>query len=180
MRNILMVGLVTPMIACGQPDVTFVPSRKSPLELRAAQTRLVPSDADSTMRDVIATLHDLGYRITKAEPGAGTVSATRQTALRMAVVIRPRAARESVVRANATVLDLYREGQVDSAEFYQRDFFAPLSAMLHRDLATPPIEEAAPEPVRPVAESNTIKDREAAVRKASATEPSQTIGINHP
>ena len=90
MRNLLTLALIAPLAACAvaNPGITFLPSKKSAVELRAVQTRLIPGDPDNVMRGVIATLHDLGYRITKADPGAGTVSATRQTALRMAVAVR--------------------------------------------------------------------------------------------
>ena len=60
-------------------------------------------------RGVAATLHDLGYRITKADAATGTVSGTRSTALRLAVVVQPRGPSESVVRANATIVSLRRE-----------------------------------------------------------------------
>ncbi|MFC7609464.1 hypothetical protein [Teichococcus aestuarii] len=165
MRTILPLALLAPLLAaCAQQQTVFEPSRKPATELRAAQVRLVPVDAESAMRGVIATLHDLGYRITKVEPEAGTVSATRVTALRMAVVVRPRSPGESVVRANATIVAPLREAQVDSAEFYQKNFFAQLAATLQREVAEAPADVTAPEAQRPTAELNTIQEREAAAR----------------
>ena len=166
-RALLIFPLIALLAGCADPNpaLTFIPSNKSAVELRAAQSRLVPSDSDTVMRAVIATLHDLGYRITKAEPGAGTVSATRQVALRMAVVVQPRSTNQSVVRANATIVSLREEAQVDSAEFYNRNFFVPLGSALQRQLAAVPDDQVAPDPVRPTAELNTAKARQAAATK---------------
>lgn len=166
----LYLGLATALMASAcvaNQQAQFVPSSKPALELRAAQTRLVPGDTDTVMRGVIATLHDLGYRITKVEPGAGTVSATRQTALRMAVAVRSRTPVESVVRANATIVALNREAQVDSPMFYRDDFFTPLGAMMARNVIDVPEDVTAPDAVQPTAELNVIKARETAAKQAA-------------
>ncbi|MCQ4160215.1 hypothetical protein NON00_09770 [Roseomonas sp. GC11] len=164
----LSLALCAPLLAgCVQPQMVFEPSSKPATELRAAQVRLVPVDADAAMRGAIAALHDLGYRITKVEPDAGTVSATRMTTLRMAVVVRARTPQDSVVRANATIVSPQREAQVDSAEFYEKNFYTQLAATLQRELAAAPAEVAAPEALRPTAELNTLKEREAAARAAA-------------
>jgi hypothetical protein len=170
MLKSLAITLVLLLSACATDQtVQFVPSTKPALELRAAQTRLVPEDSDTAMRDVIATLHDLGYRITKVEAGAGTVSGTRETALSMAVVVQPRSMTQSMVRANATIVALRREAQVDSPEFYRTDFFDPLGNTMNRSLTLLPEDLAAPEPARPLTELYQIKDREAAAKARSAT-----------
>jgi hypothetical protein len=119
------------------------------------------------MRGVVATLHDLGYRITRIEPEARTISATRRTTLRMAVVVQPRGPAESTVRANASLVALAREAQIDSAEFYQRNFFEPLGATLGRMPAAAGDDETAPAAPRPVAEINTAREREAAAQRQS-------------
>lgn len=174
------MGWLAKLAACAPPnqEIQFIPSKKSAAELRVAQTRLMPGSAETVVRDVIATLHDLGYRLTKAEPGAGTVSGTRQTALRMAVVVQPRSAQESVVRANATIVALRQEAQVDSAEFYQNNFFVPLQMLSRRDLLALPDDVTTPDPVRPATEFNTIKQREGASGRpaptAAATQPPGT------
>jgi len=169
MRQVLFaIALLGPVAACATPGTQFIPSQKSAVELRAMQVRTVPAEADTTMRGVIATLHDLGYRITRVESDARTVSATRRTSLRMAVVVQPRGAAESTVRANASIGTFARQAQVDSSEFYQRDFFEPLQATMHRTLAALPMEEPVPEAVRPVAELNTAGEREAAASRAAA------------
>lgn len=169
MRHLVIgMTLLTGLTACaGPPQTQFIPSTKSAAELRAIQVRSVPADADTTMRGVIATLHDLGYRITRVEPDARTVSATRATTLRMAVVVQPRGASESTVRANASLIAPMREAQVDSPEFYQRNFFEPLGATLGQTPTITAASDAAPEAPRPVAELNTTREREAAARNAA-------------
>ncbi len=119
------------------------------------------------MRGVVATMHDLGYRITKADAATGTISGTRSTALRLAAVVQPRGAGQSIVRANATIVSLRREAQVDAPEFYSRNFFDPLGATLQRELAAVPAEVTAPDATHPVAELNTAKERRAAGGRAT-------------
>lgn len=153
----LLIGLALFGAAgCAQhPSVEFVPSRKSATELRAMQTRAIDGDTDKVVRGVIATLHDLGYRITRADAESGTVSATKQTALRMAVVVQDRPPGRSIVRANATIVGLGREAQVDSPEFYAANFFRPLGEMLQRDLALLSDQEQVPDAAQPVAERSS-------------------------
>jgi hypothetical protein len=179
MRQIIIALAVAGALAgcaANQQQVEFVPSRKSAVELRAMQVRAVPADADTAMRGVIATLHDLGYRITRVEPEARTVSATRQTALRLAVVVQPRGPAESTVRANATIIAPLREAQVDSPEFYQRNFFEPLGATLGRRPIELAAETAVPDAPRPVAELNTVREREAAATRSPAAQVAPTTG----
>jgi hypothetical protein len=175
---LLAAATATPIAACsmGPPPTEFIPSKKSAVELRAAQARLITGDEDVVMRGVVATLHDLGYRITKVEAGAGTVSATRQTELRMAVVVRPKDATESVVRANATIVAVNREAQVDSAEFYEKDFFDELGANLQRNIAAVPDDMTPPEAIRPTPELNTASERKAAPRTNSAAVSKSATG----
>lgn len=170
MRRALLPVLAAAALlsACATPGDEFIPSRKSAVELRAIQARTVPADPDTTMRGVIATLHDLGYRVTRVEPDARTVSATRQASLRLAVVVQPRGEGESLVRANASLMVPMREAQIDSPEFYQRNFFEPLGAMMARNPAPLAAGEGAPDAPRPVAEVNTARAREAAARAAAS------------
>ncbi len=156
--------------ACAAPQQAdnFIPSTRSAVELRAIQTRVVDGDPDAVLRGVVATLHDLGYRITKAEVEAGTVSATRLTGLRVAAVVRPAGPGQSAVRANATVLAMGREAQVDDPRFYQRNFFEPLGATMNRRVADAPADLALPDAVRPTAELMPADRRRAA---ASAPRP---------
>lgn len=168
-RSVALLMLLAPM-ACAPPEPrdTFVPSKRSAVELRSVQTRVVPAPADVAVRSTIATLHDLGYRITKVEPDAGTVSATRQTALRMAVVVRQHGSGQSIVRANATLVSPGREAQVDSADFYRANFFEPLGAMMQRSLADVPPDLAAPEAARPTPEPPLQRLRRAAAPQPAA------------
>lgn len=167
--SLVLLGLLATAACAPQQGIEFVPSQKSAVELRAIQSRTVPGDAQTVMRGVIATLHDLGYRINKAEPQAGLVSATRATALAMTVVVQDRPGNTSVVRANATIRSALREGQVDAPEFYQNNFFLPLAAHLNRDLMLLRPEEAAPEAVRPVAEVNSAAERARAAGPTTTT-----------
>ena len=170
--SILPLAMVLALGACAvTPTVAFVPSKKSAVELRAMQTRLMPGDDNTVMRGVIATLHDLGYRITRAETDAGTVSGTRMTTLRMAVVVRAGTSGQSIVRANATVLAPGREAQVDDPNFYGNNFFTPLAATTGRHLADAPEGNDVPEAVRPVAEINPAIERKAAAKAAAAPPP---------
>ncbi|MFC7541631.1 hypothetical protein ACFQU2_22180 [Siccirubricoccus deserti] len=114
---LLLIGVA----ACAQQQtVEFLPSRKGAEELRAMQTRVVAGEPDEVARAVIGTLHDLGYRITRADAETGTISATRATALRIAVVVRPRPPGQVAVRANATIVALRQEAQVDAADSIRR------------------------------------------------------------
>jgi hypothetical protein len=168
-RQLLAAAAASALLsACAQPGVVFVGSGKSPVELRAMQTRMVPADSAAVMRGVVATMHDLGYRITKADAETGTISGTRATSLRLAAVVQPREPGQSIVRVNATIISARREAQVDSPEFYARNFFDPLGAALQRQVAAVAADVAAPEAARPAAELNTAKEREAASRAAFA------------
>lgn len=169
---ILPFIMLLALAACGvAPTTEFIPSKKSAVELRAMQTRSMPGDDNTVMRGVVATLHDLGYRITRAETDAGTVSGTRMTRLRMAVVVRAGTGGQSIVRANATVLAPGREAQVDDPEFYRNNFFGPLAATTGRQLADAPEGNSVPDAVRPVAELNTAVERKAAMKAAVAPPP---------
>jgi len=148
---LLAIGMAS-LVACAAPETRFIPSQKSALELRSAQTRVVEGDRNTVLRAVVATLQDLGYRITRAEPSAGTISATRLTGLRLATVVTEQGPSTTVVRANATVLQPGTEAQVDSVEFYQRNFFVPLSVVMGRDARPVRDDEAVPDALRPVAE----------------------------
>jgi hypothetical protein len=172
MRIIIILGLTAALLsACAPvPTTNFLASKKSALELREIQTRTVSLEADAAMRGVIATMHDLGYRITRVAPDARTVSGTRQSTLRLAVVVQPKGPEESAVRANASIMATNIEAQVDSPQFYRQNFFEPLGATIGREPALISAEDAAPEAPRPIGEINTAREREAAA-KAAATQP---------
>ncbi|MCW3476577.1 hypothetical protein [Limobrevibacterium gyesilva] len=147
------------LAACARADNTPLMSTKSPVELRAMQSRsFATPDRAQTLRQVIATLQDLGYSLDKVEAAAGTVTATKLAALRMTATVIPRGTNATVVRANALVNFGGRQHQVDEPLFYQQNFFAPLAgAMLVQALPGPALEEGtapatpatAPPPARP-------------------------------
>ena len=154
MRSFTVLALLLALVACApqQPANTFVASTKPANELRSMQTRVVEADRETTARGVIATLQDLGYRITRADAEAGTVSATRLTGLRLAATVEERSRNQTIVRANASVLALGRETQVDDPNFYQANFFVPLGNTMARNLMVAPPDGSGPAAPRPVAE----------------------------
>lgn len=154
--SILCAFLLT--VGCApQGNENFFASKRSAVEMRAIQSRALDEQPSTVARGVIATLHDLGYRITRVDPGSGTVSATKADRLRVAAVIRAQDGNRSVVRANAVILvppgQVY---EVDSAEFYQQNFFAPLSATLGREAFAIAATETVPDAVRPEADAQPV------------------------
>jgi hypothetical protein len=127
-----MLAVAMMLAACqttNQPKL--VESQKSPVELRAIQSRAFETgDREKTLRAVIATLQDLGYAIDKVEPPAGTVTGTKLSQLRLTATVYPRGETRTIVRANATVWLPQQRGvetQVDDPRFYQQLFFEPLA-----------------------------------------------------
>jgi hypothetical protein len=101
---------------------------KSQIELRAVQTRAFDTtDRNLTVRNVIATLQDLGFVIDKADEFLGTVSATKLSgfAMRMTVTVRPRGTTQTAVRASGQ----YNLVAVSDAQPYQQFFDALEKAM---------------------------------------------------
>ncbi len=101
---------------------------KGQVELRALQTRAFDTaDQSLTLRNVIATLQDLGFVVDKVDDTLGTVSGTKLagTAMRMTVTIRPRAATQVAVRASAQ----YGLSAVSDPQPYQQFFAALEKAM---------------------------------------------------
>lgn len=95
------------------------------VQLRQVQSRAFDTtDKPKTLRTVIATLQDLGFVIDKADLELGSVTATKLDgyALRMSVTVRPRNAKQLLVRANAQ----YQEAAVTDPAPYQA-FFSSLS-----------------------------------------------------
>lgn len=168
MRRRLFLAVSVASVAAGcahqEPDRTFRPSSRSAVELRAMQTRLFDGDDATVLRGVIATLQDLGYRITKAEPEAGTVTATKLNTVRLTAVVRGREGRQSIVRVNAVVLAPALETQVDEPTFYLQNFFVPLSQTLGREAFAVPADASVPEAVRPAPEPSPRRGAGAATR----------------
>jgi hypothetical protein len=117
------------LIAC-QTDSTqqILATSRSQVELRSFQTRAFDTvDRDTTVRNVIATLQDLGFVIDKADATLGTVSATKLQgfAMRMTVTVRPRGKTQTAVRASGQ----YNLTAVSDAQPYQQFFAALEKAM---------------------------------------------------
>lgn len=122
------------------PEQTILLSKKSPVELRAIQSRAFETgDRNAILRAIIATLQDLGYNLDRVDASSGTVTATKLAMLKMTASAYPHGDEQTVVRANAVVTMQPHAQQVDAAEFYQKDFFEPLSKSLFLQA------EAAPE-----------------------------------
>lgn len=95
------------------------------VQLRQIQSRAFDTtDKAKTLRTVISTLQDLGFVIDKADLELGSITATKLDgyALRMSVTVRPRNAKQLLVRANAQ----YQEAAVTDPAPYQA-FFSSLS-----------------------------------------------------
>ena len=136
------------LAACQMPQQTppVVLSTKSAVELRSMQSRAFDTtDRLKTLRTVIATLQDLGYKIDKVEPQAGTVSATKLALLRLTATVYPHGASQLAVRANALVKLRNGDTQVDDPSFYQKLFFEPLAkAMFLTALNVEGADDVAP------------------------------------
>jgi hypothetical protein len=154
LREIAGMCCLLAVTACApqQAADSFISSTKPANELRAMQTRVVDADRETTARGVVATLQDLGYRITRADADAGTISATRLTGLRLAATIETRGRNQTMVRANASVVGVGRETQVDDPNFYQANFFVPLGNTMARNLMEAPPDGSGPAAPRPAAE----------------------------
>lgn len=117
------------VMACQHTGERIILSSKPAVELRAIQSRAFDTtDKLKMMRTIVSTLQDLGYKIDKVEPGAGSVSATKLSFLHLTASVYPRGTSQLMVRANAQVKTQQQtENQVDDPEFYQKFFFEPLS-----------------------------------------------------
>lgn len=127
--SILFVLFGLSLVACqtdSKQQVLY--TDRSQVEMRAIGTRAFDTtDRNLTIRNVIATMQDLGFVVDKADTTLGTVSATKLAgyAMRMTVTVRPRGKTQLAVRANAQ----YNLVAVSDAEPYQQFFAALEKAM---------------------------------------------------
>jgi hypothetical protein len=120
-------------------------SKKSAVELRAMQARAFETgDQKKTLRTVIATLQDLGYSLEKVDASSGTVSATKLAALKLSASAYPHGTTQTIVRANALFRMENAAYEVDDPEFYQKNFFEPLSAAMSLAATVAPGEGETP------------------------------------
>jgi len=116
------------LAACQANQPTVIMSTKSPVELRAMQSRAYDTiDQNKVMRTIVATLQDLGYSIDKIDSASGTVTATKLAVLKLTASVYPRGPNQLIVRSNAMVQHQLKDNQVDDPAFYQQLFFEPLS-----------------------------------------------------
>ncbi len=115
----IAIGLVS--AGCVGMSERILDSKTETLRARSIQTRAFEtSDRDRTLRDVIATLADLGFWIEKADASLGVVKGSKPGML-VTVTVSPRDSDHLIVRVNAQ----QHLSPVDDPEAYQR-FFAAL------------------------------------------------------
>ena len=122
------------LAGCATNPAMAVFDTGSQLQVRSHQTRVFETaDRGNALRAIIATLQDLGFVIDKADATLGSVSATKlaRYELRMTVTVRPRGAKQLLVRANAQ----YKASPVATAVPIEdpgpyQDFFAALAKSL--------------------------------------------------
>jgi len=112
---------VTVLLAGCQADSRkqVLATDRSQVQLRAVQTRsFATTDRPVVLRNVIATLQDLGFVIDKSDDVLGTVTGTKLAgySMRMTVTIRPRGRSETAVRSSAQ----YDLDAVSDASPYQQ------------------------------------------------------------
>lgn len=124
----IVCSSVLALTGCATTDARILDSDQSQLQLRSIQTRAFDTpDRDLVLRNVIATLQDLGFVIDRADQTLGTVSATKLQGyqLKINVTARARGTTQTSVRANAE----FNRKPVTEPKPYQ-DFFASLEKSL--------------------------------------------------
>lgn len=138
--GLVLTGFLTACQAAPKDEPLL--SKKSPLEMRAIQSRAFETtDSNAMLRAVIATMQDLGYSIEKVEASAGTVTATKLAVLKMSASSYPHGSTQTIVRANALIKVGLRLQQVDAPEFYEKDFFDPLAKTVALQAKSAPAED---------------------------------------
>jgi hypothetical protein len=104
MMKLSPVFLTAALLACGGPSQNrLLETEKGQLEARQIQSRMFETtDREKMLRNIMATLQDLGFVMDKADAALGVVTATKldRYALRMTVTVRPRGEKHLLVRAN--------------------------------------------------------------------------------
>jgi hypothetical protein len=126
MMKLSPVFLAAALLACGGPSQNrLLETEKGQLEARQIQSRMFETtDREKMLRNIMATLQDLGFVMDKADAALGVVTATKldRYALRMTVTVRPRGEKHLLVRAN---------GQFNNAAVLEpgpyQQFFSALS-----------------------------------------------------
>jgi len=117
-----MLILALSLVGCvSNSTSSALDSGANQVQLRQIQSRAFDTtDKTKTLRTVISTLQDLGFVIDKADLELGSITATKLDgyALRMSVTVRPRNAKQLLVRANAQ----FKEAAVSDPAPYQAFF----------------------------------------------------------
>ena len=124
-----LLSATTLMSGCESPDRHILGSNEeSQLQIRSIQTRAFDTaDKNMVVRNVVASLQDLGFVIDKADADLGTVTATKLSGyeIRMTVTVRPKGTTQMLVRANGQ----YNDRVILDPVMYQ-DFFTVLQKSL--------------------------------------------------
>jgi hypothetical protein len=117
------------LTGCESPDRHILGNpEESQLQVRSIQTRAFDTkDKNMVVRNVVASLQDLGFVIDKADAELGTVTATKLSGyqIRMTVTVRPKGETQMAVRANGQ----YNDRVILDPAMYQ-DFFTVLQKSL--------------------------------------------------
>lgn len=117
------VGLLA--AGCVGLNERVLDSKTKALRARSIQTRVFDTgDRERVLRDVVATLTDLGFWVEKADATLGVVKGSK-SGLTLTVTVFPRGAGQTVVRASAQ----HQMSPVEDPEAYQRFFAALAKAM---------------------------------------------------
>jgi len=117
------VGLLS--AGCVGLNERVLDSKTETLRTRSIQTRVFDTaERERTLRDVIASLADLGFWVEKADATLGVVKGSK-SGLTLTVTVSPRGPAQVVVRANAQ----RQMSPVEDPEAYQRFFAALEKAM---------------------------------------------------
>jgi hypothetical protein len=91
---------------CVSTQERLLDSDTSQLQLRSFQSRAFDTtDQVKTLRTVMLTLQDLGFILTSAESGVGSVTASKwnRSLMIITVSVRPRGETQMLVRANCQI-----------------------------------------------------------------------------
>ncbi len=91
---------------CVSTQERLLDSDTSQLQLRSFQSRAFETtDQMKTLRTVMLTLQDLGFILTSAEAGVGSVTASKwnRSLMIITVSVRPRGETQMLVRANCQI-----------------------------------------------------------------------------
>jgi len=127
-NTLFSLFLVIALASCAGKQQNILETSEPQVKLRSMQSRVFDiTDHNLMLRTIIATFQDLGFVIDDAEESLGTVSGTKRSgySLRMTVSIRPRGARQMIVRSNIQ----FNLQTIEEPEPYQY-FFSTLSKAL--------------------------------------------------